>query len=92
MTQAALSEKLGVTESYVSQVERGSAKVSFLRLSQISDILEVDVALLVSDKAYVSDAPVNSEIYEIIKDWPAEQISLLTDMLLFADEKMNLKR
>lgn len=88
VTQAALSEQLGITESYISQIERGSAKVSLSRLSQISDALDVDIALLVSDKATVSHEPVNTEIFEIIKDWPAEQVSLLANLLICADAKM----
>lgn len=88
MTQSALSEKLGVTESYVSQIECGSAKISLSRLYQISDILGIDIALLVSDKATVSSAPVNTELFEIIKDWPAEQKSFLADLLVFADAKI----
>lgn len=88
MTQSVLSEELGVTESYISQIERGFTKVSLPRLSQIADLLEVDIALLVSDKATVSQVPVNTEILEIIKDWPAEQVSFLADLLICADANM----
>lgn len=88
MTQNFLSEKLGISESYVSQIECGTAKVSLSRLAQISNILGIDIALLVSDQATVSETPVNTEIYEIIKDWPAEQISFLADLLICADAKM----
>lgn len=92
MTQAALSEKLGVSEGYISQLERGSAKIPLPRLSQISDILGVDIALLVSDRAIVSDVPFNSEIFEIIKDWPAEQISLLAELLICANSRVGLPK
>lgn len=89
MTQSALSEKLGVTESYISQLERGSAKIPFPRLGEIADILQVDIALLVSDRAVLSETPINTEIHEIIKDWPQERLSLLAELLICADEKMN---
>ena len=89
MTQSALSEKLGVTESYISQLERGSAKIPFPRLGEISDILQVDIALLVSDKMILSQTPINTEIHEIIKDWPQERLSLLAELLICADKKMN---
>lgn len=92
MTQAALSEILGVSEGYISQLERGSAKIPLPRLSQISDILGVDIALLVSDRAIVSDVPFNSEIFEIIKDWPAEQISLLAELLICANSRVGLPK
>lgn len=89
LTQAVLSEKLGVTESYISQIERGSAKIPFPRLGEISDILQVDIALLVSDRAILSQTPINTEIHEIIKDWPHERLSLLAELLICADGKMN---
>ena len=88
MTQAALSERLGVSESYVSQVERGSAKVSLPRLAEIAELLDVDIALLVSDQAVVSPQPINTEIFEIIQEWPTERISLLVELLLCANEKI----
>lgn len=92
LTQAALSEKMGVTESYISQIERGSAKAPLSRLDQIANILSVDIALLVSDRASVSRIPVNSEIFEIIKDWPAEQISFLIALLTAANETLATPR
>lgn len=88
MTQNFLSEQLGISESYISQIECGTAKISLSRLAQIADILGIDIALLVSDKATVSQMPVNTEIFEIIKDWPAEHISFLADLLICADAKM----
>ena len=88
MTQSALSEKLGVTESYISQIERGSAKASLSRLDQIAGVLSVDIALLVSDHVSISQIPVHSEILEIIKDWPTEQVSFLIDLLTVADKKL----
>lgn len=92
MTQSFLSEKLGITESYISQIECGTAKISLSRLAQIADILGVDIALLVSDKATVSQTPVNTEIFEIIKDWPAEHVSFLADLLVCANAKMRKPR
>ena len=88
MTQATFSEKLDITESYMSQVERGSAKVSLSRLEEISDILDVDLALLLSDTTIVDSIPINIEIFEIIKDWPHEKVDFLTELVLCADEKM----
>jgi transcriptional regulator with XRE-family HTH domain len=89
ITQAVLSEKLGVSEGYISQLERGSAKIPLPRLVQIADFLGVDVALLVSDRAVVSDVCFNSDIFEIIKDWPAEYVSFLTEMLICANDRLN---
>jgi transcriptional regulator with XRE-family HTH domain len=86
ITQAEFAEKLGVSESYVSQIERGTAKVSLVRLDQIADILEVNICFLISDKVITSDESFNSEISEIIKNWSPERISLLVDLLMCANE------
>ena len=88
MTQSILSEKLSVTESYISQIERGSAKVSLSRLDQIAGILSVDIAQLVSDRVSVSQTPTNSEVFEIIKDWSADQIDLLVKLLIVANNNL----
>lgn len=92
LTQSVLSEKLGVTESYISQIERGSAKVSLSRLDEIAGVLSVDIALLISDHVSVSPIPMHSEISEMIKDWPAERVSLLVDLLTVANEKLALPK
>lgn len=89
MTQSTLSEKLGVTESYISQIERGSAKISLSRLDQIAGILSVDIAQLASDRVAVSQTPTNAEVFELIKEWPAEQIDLLIRFLTVANENLD---
>ena len=88
MTQATLSEELDVSESYISQIERGSAKVSLSRLDEISEILEVDLAFLLSDAVTVSDVPINIEIHEIIKDWPTDKVDFLAELVVCADERI----
>ena len=89
MTQSVLSEKLGVTESYISQIERGSAKVSLSRLDQIAGILSVDIAQLVSDRVSVSQTPINSEVFELINDWSATQTDLLIKILSVANDNLD---
>ncbi len=86
-TQAVFSEMLGVSESYMSQVERGIAKVSLARLDEISEILGTDIALLISNNVMYSNTVVNSEIYEITKSWSAEKTDFLIRLLLCADEQ-----
>lgn len=88
ITQSTLSEHLGVTESYISQIERGSTKVSLPRLDQIAGILSVDIAQLVSDRVSVSQTPINSEVFELTKGWSAEQIDLLIDILTVANDNL----
>ncbi len=87
LTQAAFSEALNVSESYISQIERGKAKASLSRLDEIANILEVDITLLLSDNVVLSDIPVNLEVCEIIQDWSKPQINFLINQLLCADEQ-----
>lgn len=86
LTQAAFSEILGVSESYVSQIERGIAKVSLVRLDEIAEVLETDIVLLISNHVIHSENAINSEISEITKCWPEEKMELLIKLLLCANE------
>lgn len=92
LTQAALSELLNVSESYISQVERGVAKVSLPRLSTIAELLDIDIAFLVSDHIVMTNPDVNSEIFEITKNWSEQQIQLLTELIICADEQFKKER
>lgn len=92
ITQATLSELLNVSESYISQVERGVAKISLSRLSSIAKILDVDIAFLVSDHIVMTNPVVNSEIFEITKNWSEEQIQFLIELLICADEQFKKTR
>ena len=92
LTQAALSEVLNVSESYMSQVERGVAKVSLSRLSDIADALGVDIAYLVSDHIITINPNVNSEIFEITKNWSDKEIRFLVEMLVCADKQFKVEK
>lgn len=87
MTQSVLAEKLEVSESFISQVERGNAKISLQRLYQIADVLNIDIALLVSNIGNIEDGRAYSEIDEIIKDWPDKDKELLIEILTCIDKK-----
>lgn len=88
MTQAVLAEKLEVSESFISQVERGNAKVSLSRLYQIAEILNIDIALLVSNIGSIENGTAVSEIDEIIKEWSEKDKELLIDVLTCVDKKI----
>ena len=91
VTQSAMSEQLGVSESYISQIERGSARISLGRLGQIADILRVDVALLISDHGAGMQC-VEPEIASIIKDWPEQQRAMLTELVRCADLQLKSQK
>ena len=88
VTQAALAEYLEASESFISQIERGKAKIALSRLYQIAEFLSMDVALLVSDCSKLASSAINSEIDQIIKDWTPEQRDLLIDLIACADQKI----
>ena len=50
MTQIALAEKLGVTSQAISKWERGQTFPDVSRLDELSEILEVAVAYLLTGK------------------------------------------
>lgn len=88
MTQAVLAEKLEVSESFISQVERGNAKISLQRLYQIAEVLNIDIALLVSNIGSIENGTAISEVDEIIKSWPEKDKALLIDVLTCVDKKI----
>ncbi len=91
LTQTAFAEKLGVSDSYVSQVERGINKISLPRLDEIAEILGVDITLLISDHMGSTEKSINSEIHEITKEWSEDQTNFLIDLLNCADEQFKSK-
>ena len=89
LTQSEFSEILGVSESYISQVERGVTKISLPRLDEIATVLEVDIALLASDKIVIGDTVCNSEVLELIKNWSKDNTELLIDLITSMDRHLN---
>lgn len=71
MTQEKLAEMLGVTIGYVSQMERGITKISLETLASVADLLECDLAELVTGASTSSAAYLTNEI--------AQEASLLCD-------------
>jgi transcriptional regulator with XRE-family HTH domain len=89
LTQEKLAEQLGFSESYMSQVECGKVKLSLQRLDQISEILNVNIVLLISDADLNKDDYGDSEFIEIIRDWSPKQKNLLLALLQIADTQIN---
>ena len=54
LTQEALAEKLDVSIGYVSQIERGTTKISLDLLGSLSGILERDLSFFVSEASLSS--------------------------------------
>lgn len=62
LTQEKMAEELDVSIGYVSQVERGTTKISLDLLGAISSILKKDVSYFVSESSVISENYIKSEI------------------------------
>lgn len=86
LTQAAFSEALGVSEGYVSQIERGIATISLKRLESIANVLQIDIGLLVSNQVSLPGTPINRDVCELIKDWSPQELNTLIAHLKCANQ------
>lgn len=86
LTQQKLADKMDLSVSFIGQIERGITQVSLERLYEISEILNVDIVMLLSPDLANNKELIGIQISEIIKDWSVEQINFLVTMLYNADE------
>lgn len=92
LTQAKLAEALGISESYVSQVECGKVEISLKRLNHIAETVSVDVTMLLADSNPNMTNYSCSELVEIIRDWDPKQKELLLSLVKCADECFTTKK
>ena len=64
MTQANLAEKLDVSVSYISQIERGIAKISLPRLGEISECTKTPIQYFLADINIIDETYLKSEFTE----------------------------
>lgn len=81
LTQETLAEAIGISEGYVSRVERGLTTVSLNRLETIANALEIDIGLLVSNQVILPKTPINRDVCELIKDWSPQELNSLIALL-----------
>ena len=89
-TQAKLAETLGISESYISQIECGKVEISLKRLSHIAEILGVDITMFLADSNPNLKTYNCSELVEIIQNWTPEQKRLLLSLVKCADEQFSI--
>lgn len=87
LTQASIAEILGVSNGYISQIERGTAVVSLMRLNEIAKIINTDIVNLLSDTDETSLQYLNSELYQITKDWTSDKKKLLLKIAAVIEEE-----
>ncbi|MCL2696623.1 MAG: helix-turn-helix domain-containing protein [Oscillospiraceae bacterium] len=66
LTQETLAERLDFSVGYVSNMERGTTKISLDTLSKIADSLDCDVSELIQGCSYGRNTYLTGEILELI--------------------------
>lgn len=80
LTQADVAEKLGISVSYVSQIECGRTDVSLKRLDEIANIIHTRIELLIIDPK--TNLNINNDTLGLMtKNWTKEQSIALTEIV-----------
>lgn len=85
LTQAYVAEQLGLSVSYISQIECGRTDVSLKRLDEIANIIDTKIELLISDPSqniFLEDI----DIKELTKGWDKKQTKALKDIIILINE------
>ena len=80
-TQEDMAEYLNVSVGYVSNMERGTTKISLTTLASIADFLECDISELVSQSSTGSSDYLKSELNEIIDSFGNREKNILLSFL-----------
>lgn len=84
-TQEKLSEIIGVTDAYVSRIERGSAHISLPRLDEFCTLLDITMSYVLSGVSENSEDYLNPQISNLLKDRSPEEkkaIYKVTDIVV----------
>ena len=77
ITQEELAEKLDISIAFLSRVERGSSKINLRRLTQVCNILGVSEAEILTGVSGNSDAYLDNDFSELLKDCSPETKKLI---------------
>ncbi|WP_165868526.1 helix-turn-helix domain-containing protein [Natranaerovirga hydrolytica] len=81
MTQHELSEKLDVSNVYISRIERGTTKINLEMLYKISIILNVSISLLLTGVHQESDLYLDIEFANLISQCDKKQRKLIYELI-----------
>ena len=81
-----LSEKLGVSIGYVSQVERGITKISLDLLGAISSILECDIASFITESATNTSEYMESELLSEIRKLDGKKKKYILEIIKLTND------
>ncbi len=77
ITQEKLAEKIDVSPSYISEIERGTSICSLAVLVNIAEILELNLDYLVNG---INESNIDSSFSEILKDISKKEQKLYIDI------------
>ncbi len=80
ITQEQLAEKLDVSVTYISRIERGSTNINLKRLSEICDILSITEGEILNGTSKTSPIYLSKEFNDLLKNCPPEKIDLVYKM------------
>lgn len=80
LTQADVAERLGISVSYISQIECGHTDVSLKRLDEIANTINTNIELLLSVNS-VNEYLDDNDIKELTKGWNEYQIKALLEII-----------
>jgi len=77
LTQESLAEKLGISVSFQSRLERGAAKISLEKLVQTAEHLNIPVSQLITGAEETAENYLDADIHNITKDFNSDKMKLL---------------
>jgi transcriptional regulator with XRE-family HTH domain len=80
LSQEELAEKLSISISFQSRMERGATKISLDMLGRISDALNIPLSLLVTGVADNSSHFLDDELGSLTEDFSPSERRLLLDI------------
>jgi len=86
LTQENLAEKLDISVSFQSRLERGATKISLEKLVQTAGYINVSVSQLITGAKENSDDYLNEDIIRVTKDFDAEKMKLLFENVKVLDK------
>ena len=88
MTQEQVAELVELSNPHISNIERGTTKMSLPTLVAIANVLEVSADELLCDSLEHSEPVYHHEIAKIMEDCSSEELRALTEILKAVKETL----
>ena len=90
ITQETLAERLDISVTYASKIERGIAKISLKRLVSIAECLEVSPAYFLTGTTFASAEYLKSDVFDMMKSCTPDKKRLLMRIMKAIIESKDL--